>query len=828
MLVVYWLALAAGTHWPRLVVPAPPGVSFFDKIIHITAWAGLTLLISHALAGRTRRPGKRDVLIAMVVAVLYATLDEWTQGFVPDRTLTWYDVMANTVGVLLAGWWMMREPIAAWWSRCNTWIARGLLAVFLPAVLYAAFATNFTVWYFFSLNDFKRWADWPRDQNVPVDDAGHIVLTAILTILLPAARLFGSRKLVIKNAALVLFMILSAFIVEAVQSMIGRNVEMKDIVHHMWGVGIGLVLWSMYAAIKERGGENARRGAKEVGRQEKLTSQVSGASGASAGGGFVGHALTVSLLTLVSRVTGLVRDTVVSSTFGLTGVLSAFTIGFMIPNLFRRLFGEGALTSAFIPTYTELLKKDEKAAARLASLTIAVLLLVTGALTLIGIGVLGFMHEGGRWPNDSALAIELTAIMLPFMPLICIVALLGGICQVHRRFGPPAAAPIILNIVIIIATVFITNAYHENLRDDQRITFIAWSVVASGVLQLLWIMVAVTRCETFTLHCRDALGHLKPIVGMMLPMVLGLAVFQINTLLDTFIAFGLAPSESGPSTFSLFGSQWEYPIQDRGAPAALYLAQRLYQFPLGVFGIAIATAIYPALAHAAAERKASRETSMTDASVRDEFRTILQHGIRLTMFIGLPASVGLILVRLPLTRIIFERNAIDIAGSQRIALLLMGYSSAVWAYSTTHVVTRAFHAMKDATTPLKIAGLMVLLNLTLNLTLIWFLGEVGLAWSSAASASLQIVLLLFAVRKYTGAPVDADVWRSWGRTAILTALMAAGITPLLWVVDPATAGKGDTFMLLALMVTLGGLIYAGGAAILKAPELKWLIKRDAA
>jgi putative peptidoglycan lipid II flippase len=366
-------------------------------------------------------------------------------------------------------------------------------------------------------------------------------------------------------------------------------------------------------------------------------------------------------------------------------------------------------------------------------------------------------------------------------------------------------------------------------------------VVAAGVLQLLWIIIAVTRCESFTLHCRDALPHLKPIVRMMGPMVFGLAVFQINTLLDTFIAFGLAPSEGGRDTFMLFGNEIAYPIADRGAPAALYLAQRLYQFPLGVFGIAIATAIYPALAHAAAERTtkprpavavdgrtANSSASDDQSSISDDFRTILQHGIRLTMFIGLPASIGLILIRLPLTRIIFERNEIDLAGSQRIAYLLMGYSAAVWAYSTTHVVTRAFHAVKDATTPLKVGIMMVLLNLALNLTLIWFLGEVGLAWSSSISASANIALLLFAVRKYVAHPMDASVWRSWGRSAIMTAVMAAGIAPLHWVFDPHSASQAETAALLASMVTLGALIYAGGAALLKAPELRWLLKRDAA
>ena len=316
---------------------------------------------------------------------------------------------------------------------------------------------------------------------------------------------------------------------------------------------------------------------------------------------------------------------------------------------------------------------------------------------------------------------------------------------------------------------------------------------------------------------------------MMLPMVVGLAVFQINALMDTLLAFGLAPPASiahgGPQTFQLLGMTMTYPIANRGAATALAFGQRLYQFPLGVFGIAIATAIFPALAHAA---PAPSESNQMPISHGDHaFRAILQQGLRLTMFIGLPAGIGLILVRLPLIRLIFEYGEFDRAASVRVATILVGYASAIWAYSMTHVLTRAFYAVKDAKTPLKISVMMVVFNLALNLALIWPFGAAGLAWSTAISAAIQVVLLLCVSRRYVDRPMDVNVLSGWAKSAVLTGIMAAALMPVLFVWDPMQLDRLELAGLLAVMVGLGAAVYVGGAALWRCQELTWLRKTQA-
>jgi len=312
---------------------------------------------------------------------------------------------------------------------------------------------------------------------------------------------------------------------------------------------------------------------------------------------------------------------------------------------------------------------------------------------------------------------------------------------------------------------------------------------------------------------------------MMGPMVLGLAVFQINALLDSLIAFFFAPAEGAlAGQVTLLGQTFTAPLM-RGDVAALQWSQRLYQFPLGVFGIAIATAIFPALSAAAAKNTNSAADPRLHVA-DDEFVRILRHGLRLTVFIGLPATVGLLLVRVPLARVIYERGAFEASDSMRVATILAGYASSVWAYSMMHTITRAFYALKDSTTPLKISTAMVSLNLCLNLTLIWPLGAAGLAWSTAISAAGQVVLLLIFIRKRAPRPIDAGVRRSWARSLAASVLMAALLAPVLWLVDLQNASLLTCLGALTGMVLAGAGIVLGFCALTGAEELGWLRRRS--
>jgi putative peptidoglycan lipid II flippase len=210
---------------------------------------------------------------------------------------------------------------------------------------------------------------------------------------------------------------------------------------------------------------------------------------------------------------------------------------------------------------------------------------------------------------------------------------------------------------------------------------------------------------------------------------------------------------------------------------------------------------------------------------RAALRETLRQGLRLTMFIGLPASVGLILVRVPLSRVIYERGEFTLDDSLRVATILAGYASVIWAYSMTHVVTRAFYALKDARTPLLVSLAMMCVNLCLNLVLVWPLGAAGLAWSSAVCACGQVAMLLLAIRHYTGDPIGGEVWRAWGKIALLTAVMAGALTPFLMQSDAATSEWAGAMESLVVMLVIGVAVYAGGAWALDAKEMRWLLKR---
>jgi len=542
---------------------------------------------------------------------------------------------------------------------------------------------------------------------------------------------------------------------------------------------------------------------------------------------FVGHARVVAGMTMVSRFTGLGRDAALAAVFGLGGVADAFFIGFIAPNLFRRLFGEGALSSAFIPQYTRMLRENREAAKRFAAACFAVLALGLTVITLLGEAVLGAGLWAGVWAQESALAAALTMWMLPYMPLVCLVALAGGVLQVHRRFASTAAAPVLLNLAMIAAAVtamvWPTSAREPgvipgSILDQPAIDaafFIAASVVVAGMVQLAMQVSAMRSMKRDAPLITNIRGTKAPLMSMfkaMIPMTLGLAVFQINTLVDALIAFGLAKPTGGAPTLHLLSRQTIYPIE-AGAVGALQYAQRLYQFPLGVFSIALATAIFPALTRVAA------------AGNNSAFRQTLAKGLRLCVFIGLPATVGLLFVRQPLTQVIFQRGAFSADDVSRVATILIGYGVGVWAYSMTHVLMRAFYALDDQQTPLRASLGSMGLNLAMNLGLIWPLGAAGLAWSTAISAAVLVVMLMRLLRRRIGIVVDDAVRMSWIRSAAMTAIMVGALVPTSILLQGLDGGSMSAIVRLCVLVIVGAAVYLTAARQLGAAELRWLISR---
>lgn len=530
------------------------------------------------------------------------------------------------------------------------------------------------------------------------------------------------------------------------------------------------------------------------------------------------NAHVVTVLTFASRLTGLVRDAVLSRCFGVGPVMDAFALAFMLPNLFRRLFGEGALSAAFLPVYARLDRDDLDAAKRLAALLVAGLFVVLGGLTLIGEGVLWWLSTRTTAPSGhDLLALRLMMITLPYMPLVCLVAIFGAMLQVHGRFGPTAASPIILNVCIVFAALgsahlapSVLDAVRvgdtgEDPSGRARIVIVCLAVIVAGLLQVAWALWSLRTLRVPWLRPTFAQGSaLREVLVKAGPMILGLGVLQVNTFVDGIVASW--PTLVGPTIFGV-----NYPLES-GALATLGYAQRLYEFPLGVFGIAVATAIFPLLSKQARNPAAFADT--------------LRRGLRLVVYIGLPASVGLMLVSTPLTGVVLQGGDFGPGDTARVAFVLVGYAPAVWAYSMNHTLTRGLYALGDTMTPVRISVWMVFLNFTINIALIWTpLREAGLAWSTAVCAVLQSALLARSLRRRIGPFVDDEVRRSWGRTSIATVAMAAATWPLAWVLAPHDASWRQLAYALAACVIAGAAVFVIASKVLRMPELAWALGR---
>lgn len=512
----------------------------------------------------------------------------------------------------------------------------------------------------------------------------------------------------------------------------------------------------------------------------------------------------ISSLTLLSRVLGLVRDVVTARLFGDTAVGSAFAAAFAVPNTFRRLFGEGALAAAFVPEYASLVEQDPRAADRFATFTVALLGLVTAGLAVLG--ELGLwlalsMAEPGGVRHFSIL---LVMIALPFMPLICIAAMLAGVLQTHGRFGPPAAQPIVLNLCVLGAAG--VHAMRQNASVESAAMLLCAAVVLSGVFQVVWSLWALRSHVKWTRVIAGVGQSARNLVRRWAGAIIGLGTLQASALLDVVLA--MWPIWFGATMFG-----FTYPL-DEQSNAILFYAQRLYQFPLGVFGVAVATAAFPLLSRLAGQREG--------------FQAALVDALSLSVAIALPASVGLMLVSGDLTHTLFGGGSgFSEGGAQRAAVVLIGYASCVWAYACNQLLTRAFYAMGDTRTPAFISLFALGVNLVLNLSLIWLLREAGLAWATATAAGMQTVILLIVLARKHSVDVVGKTWRrGWKAVpSVMIMAIAVGAVLLLW---PSPDAWAERAARLAVCVTVGGLAYASAAWAMGYRELARVLHRGGA
>lgn len=463
-------------------------------------------------------------------------------------------------------------------------------------------------------------------------------------------------------------------------------------------------------------------------------------------------------LTAASRVFGFIRDVSYSHFFGAGTLLDAWTIAFKIPNLTRRLFGEGAAAASLIPVYSETLAKDRKQAAQLINTVVTVLFVLLAGLVVAGQIVIWAYYKFASRTDETRLVLSLTSIMLPYLILVCVVAILAGVLHVHRHFAAPAAAPLVLNIFII-GTILLTG-WILKIQPRQQVFFVAVAVLVAGLVQMAIQLpplraAGVSIRAGWQIYCEP----FKKIIYLMLPMVVGLAVTQINTLADDLIAWWFSGSAEKGASFILFGREIMYPLQ-RGSVSHLYYAQRLYQLPLGVFGISLATAIFPVMSGFAAKRDFPALC-----------RTVAQ-GLRGIIFIALPATIGLIIIARPLISVAFEHGQFGAEDTATVTWTLWFYAVGLCAYFAQQILTRGFYSMQDSTMPLRSALIAVCVNVVLNLTLIWPLGTGGLALSTAICSYLQVVILVTVLRRRLGNAIAAGLPQAAAKTIAATVFMS--------------------------------------------------------
>jgi putative peptidoglycan lipid II flippase len=487
----------------------------------------------------------------------------------------------------------------------------------------------------------------------------------------------------------------------------------------------------------------------------------------------------VGSMTMISRLLGFLRDIVLARVFGAGPVFDAFILAFRLPNLLRRLFAEGSFSMAFVPVLNEYKERHGHAELkqlvdRVAGTLIAVLLVVTAlgiwlAPQIVALVAPGFARQGG----DPALAADLLRITFPYIFFISLTALAGGILNSWRQFAVPAVTPVLLNVSLIGAAWLFSD------RFERPVEALAWGVMLAGVLQLGLQLPFLFRLGLLP-RPRWGAAHagVRRIMALMVPTLFGASVAQLNVLVDTFIA-----------SFLVAGSiSW------------LYYADRMLEFPLGVFAIALATVILPGLSSLAAKDD------------RAGFSRDVDRALRLSVLIGLPAALGLFLLAEPIMLTLFQRGAFSVLDASMAAWALSAYALGLPAYIGVKILAPAFFARQDPRTPVRAALWALLVNFLLNLALVWLIlryfefgAHIGLAAASSFAACVNAGLLYWHLRR------DGWYWPASGWAPLLLRVSLA-LMVMLMVVQLVQGQFCDWpgYVLWQRIAVLLGLIASGG------------------
>ena len=485
---------------------------------------------------------------------------------------------------------------------------------------------------------------------------------------------------------------------------------------------------------------------------------------------------TVGANTLLSRVLGFVRDIVIARMFGASLGADAFFVAFRIPNLLRRLFAEGAFSHAFVPVLSQYKAEREHAEVRELAAGVAgtlggVLFLVTLAGVLAApLLVLGFAPGFDSQGDKYALTVHMLRITFPYILFISLTSFAAGILNTYGRFGIPAFTPVLLNVSLIGAAVWLAP------RMAQPVTALAWGVLVAGVVQLLFQLPFLSQLRLLVLpQLRRGHEGVSRILRLIVPAVFGVSVAQINLLIDTLIA-----------SFLVTGSiSW------------LYFSDRMVEFPLGVFGIALATVILPSLSrrHAEGEGRAFSQT--------------LDWALRWVVLVALPSTVGLAALATPILSTLFQYGAFSARDVEMASLSLVAYAAGLLGFAGIKVLAPGYFSRQDTRTPVRIGVIAMLANIALNLALVVPLRHAGLALATSLAAFINAGLLYRGLVRATVYQPEPGWGRLWLQVLVANAVMAALLVVLRG--DPSIwfeASAAQRALRLAALVATGAVVYA--------------------
>ncbi len=487
------------------------------------------------------------------------------------------------------------------------------------------------------------------------------------------------------------------------------------------------------------------------------------------------HIGVVSLLTVVSRVLGLVRDQLGAAIFGASILNSAFLTAFRLPNLFRRLLGEGSLTAAFLPTLQEELHGTGRPGAfALLNKVVSWLVVITGALVVLAMLLFSQSRRLTGQDDKWYLVADLTVILFPYLAFVCIAAALNATLNVFQRFTEPALSPIWLNLAMILSLG--GAGMHFSSTPLGEMHWLCAGVLAGGFLQMA-VPAGVLMREGWRPRFDLRLSpRVREIAVLMTPGFFGSAIYQVNVYVAGVLAYAISDS----------------------AGTLLFYANRLMELPIGVFAIAVSTVVYPLIAKHAVEKKFT--------AMADDYRK----GIRLILVVNVPAAAGLALLSEPIIRVLFQHGQFDAAATREMTPLLALFAVGMPFFSMVNLTVRAFYSVKDTTTPVRVAMVDFVVNLGLSLSLMHWLGARGLVLASTAAIIVQTVLLKRALTRKLPEMRFAPLWPSVGKIVIATLAMGLLVGGgWHWLQGAGLGGRTRDWLALGALIPLGVVLYGG-------------------